>query len=148
MLQLQDNYQESLGPSGESIEDLEHRLGGFHAEFQNIELGHWANVNTRKMALDIGFGDLYRLVFDPTSSDVHGSWTSLRNINLSYCRNPLHRYHRLPVIHQPPFYVETLSATVEIYNRVLEYCVEHWKFPETELMENRIKVLIDEHNSD
>jgi hypothetical protein len=43
-----------------------------------IELGSWAKKDVRKLAADVGMERFYRLVFSPTSSDVHGSASSSR----------------------------------------------------------------------
>jgi hypothetical protein len=50
----------------------------------------------RKMASQVGLEDLYRLVYSPSSGELHGEWGSLKKHNLTVCSNPLHRYHRLP----------------------------------------------------
>jgi hypothetical protein len=61
----------------------------------------------------------YRLVFSPTSSDVHGTWISLKQSNLLHCVEPLHRLHRLPSFLEPPAYLNVLILAQEIF----EYCV-------------------------
>jgi hypothetical protein len=66
-------------------------------ELLPIDLGaNFADVDVRKMALEVGLQDLYNLVFSPSSGEVHGEWMSLKEFNLQRCGNPLHRFHRLP----------------------------------------------------
>lgn len=66
-------------------------------ELLPIDLGaNFADVNMRKMALEVGLDHLYKLVFSPSSAEVHGEWMSLKEFNLQRCGNPLHRFHRLP----------------------------------------------------
>jgi hypothetical protein len=66
-------------------------------ELLPIDLGvNFADTNMRKMALEVELGDLYNLVFSPSSGEVHGEWMSLKEFNLQRCGNPLHRFHRLP----------------------------------------------------
>ncbi|MDX6499810.1 MAG: hypothetical protein QOG23_3070 [Blastocatellia bacterium] len=55
----------------------------------------------RNMASLVGLEDLYRLVYSPTSGELHGEWASLKKHNLTVCSNPLHRYHRLPRLNTP-----------------------------------------------
>lgn len=130
LLHLQDEYKESQGPSGEVFEEIQEQLGGFAVEMIDIELGAWSKVDTRKMAFKIGFEDLYRLVYDPTSADVHGNWTSVRNINLKRCINPLHRFHRLPNISDPPIFLDPLLLSISIYRKTIQKCIEKANFPE------------------
>jgi hypothetical protein len=130
MLQLQDTYENAKGPSGETFEDLQLDLGSFNAELINIDFGNWAKTDIRKMAIATSFEDLYRLIFDPTSSDVHGSWTSIRKSNLTYCANPLHRMHKLPTLIEPPFYIEHLIFPIRIFERIFEKCKMIAGFPD------------------
>jgi hypothetical protein len=130
MLQLQDTYENAKGPSGESFEDLQLDLGSFNAELIDINFGNWAKTDICKMSIEIGFEDLYRLIFDPTSSDVHGSWTSIRKSNLTYCANPLHRMHKLPTLIEPPFYIEHLILPLRIFERIFEKCKMIAGFPD------------------
>lgn len=114
MLHLQDNYPTHRSAEGRTIDDLERGLGVL-PEFIDIELGHWAGKDARRMARDAGMEEYYRLVFSPTSSDVHGSWMALKNSHLTYCEEPLHRYHRLPDISEPPFFVGIVDAARRLY---------------------------------
>jgi len=58
--------------------------------------GNFANIDMRKMAYEVDLQEIYRLVYSPASSELHGEWTSLKKFNLVRCANPLHRFHRLP----------------------------------------------------
>jgi Family of unknown function (DUF5677) len=66
-------------------------------ELLPIDVGNvFGGTTTRAMADASGLGDLYRLIFNPGSADVHGDWVSLTAYDLNRCLNPLHRFHRLP----------------------------------------------------
>ena len=66
-------------------------------EFLPIELGAaFEGMSIRDMAIEIGLKGMYDLVYAPTSSEIHGEWSSLKEYALGYCANPLHRLHRLP----------------------------------------------------
>ena len=66
-------------------------------ELLSVDLGgNFANMDMRKMAYEVDLQELYRLVYSPASSELHGEWTSLKKFNLVRCANPLHRFHRLP----------------------------------------------------
>lgn len=65
-------------------------------EFQDIPLGHWANLNLRKIAEEAGVKDVYDRYYDWSSSYTHGQWGAVRDAALTACVNPLHRFHRIP----------------------------------------------------
>lgn len=65
-------------------------------EFQDINLGHWANTNLRKMSEEAGLKGEYDKFYDWTSGFVHGQWGCVRNAVFTTCLNPLHRLHRIP----------------------------------------------------
>jgi hypothetical protein len=88
MLHLQDSHQASATLEGRSSQDIASALGGFAVEMMNIDLGSWSKSDTRRLASKIGMDRLYRLVYTPTSADVHGTWASLKTANLCYCRDP------------------------------------------------------------
>jgi hypothetical protein len=97
-LHLSD-YGERMGLDMSEIEDdLEERINEeIFEEFLPIELGSvFEGTDTRKMAYEVKLEDLYRLVYSPTSAELHGEWVSLKEHNLTLCVNPLHRFHRLP----------------------------------------------------
>ena len=130
MLHLQDNYPEDQSIEGFTAEDLSDELGGFTPEFLDIELGHWSKKDTRKLAQQAGMERLYRLVFSPTSNDVHGSWFSLKNSNLLHCSEPLHRFHRLPGFSEPPLFAGTIEAARELYEHCQNVAIEHLQYPQ------------------
>ena len=129
MLQLQDNYPEDSSPDGLDSVNISEQLGGFQAELLDIELGHWTKKDTRKLAQEVGFEKFYRLVFNPTSADVHGTWMSLSNSNLDFCVESLHRYHRLPSYSEPPFFLEIFIAAQQIYIQCQEIGVDILSYP-------------------
>jgi hypothetical protein len=65
-------------------------------EFLNIDVGHWASSNLRKLALESGCKDIYDKYYDWSSGFVHGHWAAVRDTNFVTCHNPLHRLHRIP----------------------------------------------------
>ena len=79
MLHLQDNYPDQYSFEGHTAADISEDLGRFTPEIINVELGNWSGMDARKLAKKAGMERLYRLVYSPASSDVHGSWLSLKN---------------------------------------------------------------------
>jgi len=131
MLHLQDTYPEKKSIEGKNSEEIAEEMEwGFTPELIDIELSDWTNKSTRELALAIGFGEIYRLVYDPTSSEIHGTWISLKKSNLARCIQPLHRFHRMPQYIEPPLFVNTLDAVQNIYLKCLEIGNKHISFPE------------------
>lgn len=79
-------------------EEIEERINSeIFEELLPIELGSvFEGTDMRKMAYEVKLEDLYRLVYSPTSAELHGEWVSLKEHNLTLCVNPLHGFHRLP----------------------------------------------------
>lgn len=65
-------------------------------EFLDIDVGHWASSNLRKLATDCGAKDIYDKYYDWSSGFIHGNWAAVRDTNFVSCHNPLHRLHRIP----------------------------------------------------
>ena len=66
------------------------------AQMRTINLGNWADTDTRKMAKEGNTKVYYDLVFSLCSADVHSQFISLARWNMVPCENPLHNYHLLP----------------------------------------------------
>ena len=65
-------------------------------EFLDIDVGHWANSNLRKLATESGAKDVYDKYYDWSSSFIHANWAAVRDTNFITCHNSLHRLHRIP----------------------------------------------------
>jgi hypothetical protein len=129
MLHLQDNYPDSQSLEGRSSDAIASNLGSFIPEVLNIELGHWAKKDTRRLATDAGLEWLYRLVYTPTSSDLHGTWLSLKHSNFCRCLEVLHRFHRLPTYTEPPVFVNIVATTQELYRHCVDIGVQKLGYP-------------------
>ncbi len=133
MLHLQDTHPEETGPSGEGFEDVSKLFAdSFSPEYTDIDLGSWINKSTRDMAIAVDLIKEYRLIYDPTSSDIHGTWPSVKNHNLKYCANPLHRFHKLPNTNEPPKTIYPLSIANSLIEKVVNFCSKHRGYPTLE----------------
>jgi hypothetical protein len=97
-LHLSD-YAERMDLDLSDAEDeLEERINAeIFEELLPIELGSvFEGTDMRKMAYEVKLEDLYRLIYSPTSAELHGEWVSLKEHNLTLCVNPLHGFHHLP----------------------------------------------------
>nr|WP_255762853.1 DUF5677 domain-containing protein [Halomonas desiderata] len=93
-------------------------------EFLNIDVGHWASSNLRKLAMDSGTKDIYDNYYDWSSSYIHGNWAAVRDTNFVTCHNPLHRLHRIPrVAHRSlrsvePDAVKLVNEMIDVLERL------------------------------
>lgn len=101
-------------------------------ELLPIDLGAtFASVNMREMAHEVGLHDLYNLVFAPASGQLHGDWVSLKSFHLQHCRNPLHRFHRLPRLSGPQMLVPGVILQAGImFIEALEVWLDHYGLQE------------------
>lgn len=65
-------------------------------EYLDIDIGHWADSNLRKLSIDSDAKDVYDKYYDWTSGFTHGNWGAVRDTNFLTCHNPLHHLHRIP----------------------------------------------------
>ncbi|MCK4817637.1 hypothetical protein KA005_17845 [bacterium] len=129
LLHLQDSYPSEKSLEGRDVESIGKELGWLTPELMDIELGHWNKKDTRKLAQAAGMEKYYRLVYTPTSSDLHGSWMSLKHSNLCHCSEPLHRFHRLPTYLEPPLFLETIVAAQGLFEECLQTGMEKLDYP-------------------
>lgn len=88
-------------------------------EFSDIDLGHWADLDLRKMSDDAGCKDIYDAYYDWTSSFSHGNWGAIRESNYAMCANSLHRLHLIPSVSVYPL-PGVLEDVVKITNLILK----------------------------
>lgn len=81
-----------------------------------VNVGAWTRKSPREMAEETNCLDIYNLSYSPLSSIVHGMWNTIARFNLQFCTNPLHRFHRVPRLHDTPVYMSTAEYAVEIMN--------------------------------
>lgn len=102
-----EHCKASLVESGEREPDKNPFVAAITQQLNSERLGHltevsvgaWSERSTRQMAEEAGCLDLYRLAYTPFSTVVHNMWPHIADYNLRRCRNPLHRFHRVP--HDP-----------------------------------------------
>ncbi|RVJ89372.1 DUF5677 domain-containing protein [Sinorhizobium meliloti] len=114
------NVREEEIPEFIDLEELEEFANEDRwMELADIELGHWANLNLRKMSEAVGLKDLYDKYYDWSSGYVHAQWASARSTVFVNCFNPLHRFHRIPGVLAPAM-PSTLVDISKLLNRMLD----------------------------
>jgi hypothetical protein len=113
-------------------------------EFLDIDIGHWARSNLRKLATDSGAKELYDRYYDWASAFVHAQWGAVRDTNFVTCHNPLHRFHRIPRLgHRRLSSVDT--DVIALVNEMLTFLEELYPGSETNC---RLELTIDTHDDD
>lgn len=91
----------------------------YFQEYVEIDLGHWAGKDLRRLAEESGTKDDYDRYYGWASGFVHGQWSAIRDSNFTHCLNPLHRFHRIPL----PFHrmmEPTTDDAVHLVNCILD----------------------------
>lgn len=70
--------------------------------FVEVNLGHWAQLDYRKMAVESNCESLYKFAYKPFSQAAHSMWPHISIYNSRYCENPLHRHHLIPELFEVP----------------------------------------------
>lgn len=81
------------------LENSSRWLEGQRREFfTDVDVGAWAGKSVREMARECDSEDLYKFAYTGFSSCVHSTWDHLGKHNVTYCSNPLHKRHRVPIV--------------------------------------------------
>lgn len=90
---------EGIDPSkDELIEAGERWLNSQRWSFlTEVNVGSWSEMPVREMAEEADCLDLYRFAYTPFSAATHNMWHHISRLNLRFCKNPLHRYHKIPI---------------------------------------------------
>lgn len=120
LLKLRDGLKEPNYISYETLDLLSNE--DYWEEFQEINIGNWAETNLRKMAEESASKDVYDQYYNITSSYVHGQWCAVRDSNYTICLNPLHRFHRIPNIQSTD--TNSIPDIVNLLNRIIDSLVE------------------------
>jgi len=132
MLHLRDSYPGEKSLDARDAKAMEDQLGWFAPELMDIELGHWAKKDARKLAQMAEMEKYYRLVYTPMSSELHGTWMSLKYSNLCCCSEVLHRFHRLPSYSEPPAFFEFIIAAQGMFEDCMRMGVTKLGYPSAE----------------
>lgn len=127
-----EHRKNEIAQSGGSPEDDEQLslLEGWVNEQQytyltEVNVGSWSGVDTRAMADEVGLLGFYRLAYAPWSATTHSMWNHVGKYNVTRCRNPLHRFHRVPIDWQMPPDPNCLHQVAELLQQTLDLFDSH-----------------------
>lgn len=143
--QILGNIEEKNSSLSSLKESLEDSINSeTWEELLPIDLGGWSGLDTRRIAEKVGLKDLYRLLYSPTSADVHGEWISLRDSNLRRCINPLHRFHRVPTFEFPLISPNFIFTAAHLFKDLFKEWGKNYSVIETlSFVDNGLKLISD-----
>jgi hypothetical protein len=110
---------ESAG-SKEALDAWENWISNQRLIFlQNVDLGNWSGISVRQMAIEAECTDFYNFVYSPFSACTHSMWNHIAIHDLQSCRNPLHRYHYVPVSLESDIDLHYLFLAIKYWNKTL-----------------------------
>ena len=84
-----------------------------------VNVGSWG-PNLREMAEEVGLEELHRSDYVRYNSAIHNMWHHVVRFNIDTCRNPLHGYHRVPVVRRLMPEFEFLQRAAEYVDKAIE----------------------------
>jgi len=91
-----------------------------------VNLGHWAQLNTHSLSKEADCEKLYKFAYKPFSQAAHSMWPHVSVYNSKHCKNPLHRYHLIPDLFDAPMDVDYLYRSCKYVHRTYESFVERF----------------------
>lgn len=98
-IEIRKNYQEEGDTDSDPVAEMSDAwLNSERFSFlTEVNVGSWTGKSVREMAIEAGCKDFYQLVYTPFSAASHSMWNHIAKYNLTYCNNPIHRPHRVPL---------------------------------------------------
>jgi hypothetical protein len=88
-----------------------------HEWLVEVNLGHWAHLDTRKMAQEANCESLYKFAYKPFSQAAHSMWPHVSVYNSKHCENSLHRNHLVPALTEAPLDVDYVYRSCKYVHR-------------------------------
>jgi hypothetical protein len=119
---------------GENVGEIEQIVEGKEAWinfqrrefFVEVNLGNWAPLNYRDMAIEAGCESLYKFAYKPFSQAAHNMWPHVSVYNSRTCENPLHRNHLVPALLEVPLDPDYLYRSVKYVDKTYALLVRHF----------------------
>lgn len=99
-----------------------------HAWMVEVNLGHWAQLDTRTMAREANCEDLYKFAYKPFSQAAHSMWPHVSIYNSKNCQNPLHRHHLIPELFEAPSDIDFLYRSCKYVHKAYQAFIDKFEF--------------------
>lgn len=97
-----------------------------HDWFIEVNLGHWANLDTWKMANEASCESLYKFAYKPFSQAAHSMWPHISTYNSKQCSSPLHKFHLVPDLVEVPLDPDYLYRSCKYVDRTYEVLLNNF----------------------
>lgn len=105
-----------------------------HEWLVEVNLGHWAQLDTRTMAKEADCESLYKFAYKPFSHVAHNMWPHVSIYNSKQCENPLHRYHLIPSLRDAGVDIDYLYRSCKYVNKTYEAFIKRFDISMTDLL--------------
>jgi len=147
ILHSQDTYPNEKSAGSEDANELAIELGSdIFIEALQINVGNWIDKSVRDMAIECNMHKEYALIYNPTSEDVHGSWSSINRSSLMKCMNPFHRFHKIPRIYEH-LNPDLFDIMINIVEDAIKTCIKDYNFPKFNYTFKRIKEIVEQEKN-
>jgi len=117
----QKNEEEKDPLASKLIDARESWLNSQRHDFMTeVNVGSWTGLSTREMAKEANCEGLYKFVYVPFSGTAHNMWQHISEYNLDRCKNPLHKYHKVPSIPRIPLNPDYVYRSAKYVDRSYE----------------------------
>jgi hypothetical protein len=141
---VMEHYKKCIedNPGDEMNEDLE-KVVQIKSDWINsqkrdflveVNLGHWAQLDYRKMSQEADCEDLYKFAYKPFSQAAHSMWPHVSRLNSKYCESPLHKYHLVPELFDAPLDLDYLYRSCKYVDKAYKCFVEKFSLNFTHRM--------------
>ncbi len=86
-----------------------------------VNVGNWAQLDTRRMAQQADCEGLYKFAYVPFSAVAHNAWNHISRYNMIPCTNPLHKNHKIPAILEIPVDMDYLFRATKYFDKTIRY---------------------------
>lgn len=131
---LVEHYKKGIedspdNPNNEQIMQLvDFKLNWINSQrrdfFVEVNLGHWAQLDYRKMAQEAHCEDLYKFAYKPFSHGAHNMWPHVSIYNCKYCENPLHKHHLIPELFEAPLDLDFLFRSCKYVDKAYKLFID------------------------
>ncbi|KTC84339.1 DUF5677 domain-containing protein [Legionella cincinnatiensis] len=94
--------------------------------FVEVNLGHWAQLDTRKMSQESDCEDLYKFAYKTFSQSAHNMWSHVSVYNCKPCASSLHKHHLIPELFEAPLDLDYLYRSCKYVDKAYNLFINNF----------------------
>ncbi|MBP7902101.1 MAG: hypothetical protein KA015_04730 [Spirochaetes bacterium] len=120
--------EDELGDLNNMINIKEQWINSQHYTFlQDVRIGSWSGISTRKMAEEAGILSTYNSLFTPWSFATHNMWNHTAIFNLKSSSNPLHKFMKVPSINKSSFEYDQMYNASKYLSKSMKLIIDTYE---------------------